>query len=121
MIEDYENKMRVFLIRQNYKCSGCGEYIGNYCRSIDEHGNIIFYVIKNGVYEKLDFAHNLPRTKKNIKNLPLFIDSIENGSIQHNHCNVERKPPYWKTGEYKKEKPINYYQAEQIEKRMQKE
>ena len=114
MIKDYENKMTLLYINQKGKCSGCGKQFGN------------IYIIDNNVYceyghTKLDFAHELPRTKKNIKKYPLFIDSIENASIQHNHCNVKRKPPYWKTGEYKKEKPINYYQAEQIEKRMRDE
>ena len=86
MIKNYDWKYSYLACRQNFICSGCGEFFDA---------------------SKTDIAHNFPRTKKNMKNYPLMIDSLLNITLQHNRCNVGRKPAWGK-------KPMNYHKAEMI-------
>lgn len=84
--------------RQDGTCSGCG---GLLCTA----------------GQKIDLAHWLPRTEKNEKNCPLFINSALNTSLQHNGCNVGRLLPYYKRVPFIKNEncKITHYIAERYE------
>jgi hypothetical protein len=94
MIKNYEEKFNYHFYRQKGYCVCCEGYLLS-CF-------------------KIDLCHKLSRTKKNIKNYPLFIDSLLNTFIAHNECNVARLQPLDKHG--KRTKQINYHQAEMAER-----
>lgn len=91
MLDNYEWKFDYMVRKQKHNCTGCDKLL----------------------FGKCDMAHNLSRTKMNRKNYPLMIDSLLNLTVQHNHCNVGRKPAYGK-------KPMNPYRAYWIENFLQR-
>jgi hypothetical protein len=113
MIKNYIPKMWFMWRRQKGLCSGCGKPIDLY---YDQNRREFHDGITE---EKVDFAHNFANTKKHVKNYPLFIHSMFNGSVQTNSCNVARRPPWWLNGIEEREKPINDYQASEWEKKLQ--
>lgn len=90
--ENYDSKMQYLIHHQGYKCAGCGKPVSMY----KDYGRQAYY--DNYTGEKLDFAHYYPRWDKNRKRCPLYIDSLWNGSVMHNHCNVARKLPLDRKG-----------------------
>lgn len=94
MIDRYNKKFEYLMDKQLNKCSACNKTFIN--------------------SEKIDIAHNFSRTEKNIKNYPLFIDSLLNITLQHNYCNVNRRLPIY-TKRFKNKRQINYYQADKYQ------
>lgn len=100
-MKNYEEKYNYLYFHQAGLCSGCGKKI------------------PHTFFEKSDLAHNLSRTEHNRKNFPKFIDSMLNMTIQHNKCNVSRLLPKHAKGK-QQSRQINYFQAEQYEKFLQR-